>query len=69
MHRAKHHQELAALALRAFQYVVQVGAHELRPQAFSHSLNVHRLVEMAVRRVGAIEVQPVRAGQISKGFV
>jgi len=67
MHRTEHHQELAALARWTFQHVVQVGARKALPQAIYHPVNVHGLVEIAARRIGAVEVQPVRAGQVSKG--
>ena len=62
MYRAEHHRELVAFALRIFQYVVQVCTPKSRPRALDHRLKLHWLVETAVRRVCAIEVQPVRTG-------
>jgi len=54
--------KLAAFALRAFQHVVHVAGQKPLPQAHYQRLNVHRLVEVAGRRIGAVEVQPVRSG-------
>jgi len=62
MHRRQHEQKLAALACGTFQHVIQVAGRELPPQAGNQCLHVHLLVEIADRRVGAVEVRPVRAG-------
>ena len=69
MHRAVYHKKLAALAGWALQHVVQVGTRKARPQTLNHRLKIHWLVEIAVRRIAAMEVQAVIAGQITEGFV
>ena len=59
MYRRQNEQKLPALALRTFQHVVEVASLESRPEPGDQHLNVHWLVEIAGRRVAAIEVQPV----------
>ena len=62
VHRAAYHQKLVTSAFRAIQHVIQAGTFKVRPQALYHLLNVHGLVEIAVGRIRAVEVQLVRTG-------
>jgi hypothetical protein len=62
-------QKLAALAFGTLEYAIQISNRKPCAQSVSQLFNIHGLVEMAMRRIRAIEVQRVLARQISKGAV
>ena len=62
MHGRTDNQKIATLALWAFQHAKQIASSEARTEAGNQYFKVHWFVVIAGRRVGAIEVQPVRTG-------
>jgi hypothetical protein len=69
MHWRQDNQKLAALAFGTLECAIQISNRKPCAQSVSKLFNIHGLVEMAMRRIGAIEVQRVLARQISKGSV
>ena len=61
MHRSKHHQELAAVALWTSQDVIEVCTVEALTQVINQGLQIHRFVKITGRAVLAMEAQPIIA--------
>jgi hypothetical protein len=69
MHWRQDNQKLAALAFETLECAIQISNRKPCAQSVSKLFNIHGLVEVAGRCVGAIEMERVLAWQIPKGTI